>query len=143
LSLGEEILQSITADDQVTLVADYEMIALELDEEFGYPRTRSAHQVSEILVSCGYRQMCSAFLVEAEIVAQLKQNQGQTLFQRAAHEVRAAQLNQVPPATAADDHPLEVFQGYSERDFDERFQVDSSNLTVGYRLAKEVIADPG
>src|SRR5258708_39736055 len=104
---SKKSLQVITADDQVALVADYEMFALELDEEFSNPRTRSAYQVSKVLVSCGYRQPCAALVVDAEILAELKQNQRETLLQRATHEVRAAQLNQGPPAEIADGHPLE------------------------------------
>jgi hypothetical protein len=50
-------------------------------------------------------------------------------------------LNQVSPAEIGDGHPLEVVRGYPQRDFDERFQLDGSNLALGNRLAAEVIAD--
>src|ERR1700682_3957628 len=141
MSLRKETLQPLTVDDQVAFVADDEMFALELDEEFGYPRTRSAHQVSKVLVSRRYRQACAALVFDAEILAELKQNQRETLLQRATHEVRAAQLDQVPPAEIADGHPFEVFRGDPQRDFDERLQVNSSDLTGGNRFAAEVIAD--
>jgi hypothetical protein len=56
VGLSEKILQRIATDDQTTLVADNQIIALKLDEEFGYPRTRSAHQVGKVLMSCRYGQ---------------------------------------------------------------------------------------
>jgi len=52
VGLSEKILQTITPDDQVTLVVDNQIIALKLIEKFGHPRTRSAHQVGKVLVSC-------------------------------------------------------------------------------------------
>jgi hypothetical protein len=36
----KETLQPIAADDQVALVADYVVIALELDEKLGYSRPK-------------------------------------------------------------------------------------------------------
>jgi hypothetical protein len=66
---SEEPLQPITMDDQVAPVADDEIIAFKLDEKFGYPRTRSAYQVSKVLVSCGYHQARSALVFDAEIPA--------------------------------------------------------------------------
>src|SRR5271167_2279094 len=111
------------------------MVALELDQELGHSRARSAHQISQVFVSCGYRKTGSLLVFDAEILAYLEQRQRETLPQRATHEVRAAQLNQIPATKITNGHPLEVFRGYSQRDLYEGRQVNGSNLTIGNSLA--------
>src|SRR5229473_1180651 len=121
MSFGEKTLQPLPADDQMAFVPDDEMIVLELNQEFSYPWAGSADQVGEILMAGSYRQARATLVLDAEILGQLEQNQSQALFQCAAHEVCAAQLDQVPAAEIANGHPFEVVRRYPERDLDELF----------------------
>src|ERR1700733_6175886 len=108
LTVGKKTFQPIAMDHQMAPLAGNERIAFELYKKFRYPRTRSAHQVSKILMSRGNCQACSAFFFEAKILAQLEQNQRETLLECATHEVRAAQLDQIPPSLITSGHTLEV-----------------------------------
>lgn len=90
-----------------------------------------------------HRQPHPLFIGCAEILAQLQQDQGDSLLERAGHEIRAAQLHEIPSPGIAGGHALEVCGRYPERDFDEGRQTDGSNLAVGDRLAAEVVSDPG
>ena len=49
MSPSEEVLEPIAAHDQVALVTYDEIVLLELNKEFGYPWSRSAHQGSECM----------------------------------------------------------------------------------------------
>ena len=75
LTVGKKTFQPIAMDHQMAPLAGNERIAFELYQKFRYPRTRSAHQVSKILMSRGNCQTCSAFFLDAKILAQLEQNQ--------------------------------------------------------------------
>src|ERR1700728_4009628 len=139
MGLAEEILQTIASDYQMTLIADNHIVALELNEKFSHAWARSADQISQILVSRSDTQACAAPVLEPEVLAKFKQNQGQPLLERATHEVRAAQLHQIPSAHVTGRHPFEVVGGDAERNLDEGLKINRSNLTVGDRFAAKVV----
>ena len=68
MSSSEEAFQAVAINYQVTFVTIYEFIAFELNHKFGHPRTRSSHQVSQILMACAYRQANPAVIFDPEIL---------------------------------------------------------------------------
>src|ERR1700722_19207200 len=78
--MGQEILELIAAEDQVTLAPGDQAVAFELDEEFGDARPRGAHQVGQILVPRSDGEADAALVFGAEVLAQFEQNQGQPLL---------------------------------------------------------------
>ena len=66
-----------------------------------------------------HRKSYPLSIARAEIFAQFQQYQGDSFLKRAAHEIRAAQLHQIPAPGIAGGHVLEVCGGDSERDLDE------------------------
>jgi hypothetical protein len=68
MSSSEEAFQAVAINYQVTFVTIYEFIAFELNQKFGHSRTRSSHQVSQVLMACAYRQANPAFIFDAEIL---------------------------------------------------------------------------
>src|SRR5271156_78353 len=88
-----------------------------------------------------HREEHPLVLTNAESFAQLEQYQRQPLRQRTIHEVRAAQLHQVPPPYVIRRESLEVRRFYSQANLDEHTPVYGPHLTAGDRLAAEVIVD--
>jgi hypothetical protein len=125
------------------MVADNHAIVFELEQKFGYARTRRAYQIRQILVPRNDRDTRAALFLDTEIFAQLEQDQRNPLLERAAHEVRATQLHQIPAAQIAQCHPLEIIGSDPQRDFNELLQFDRPDLTFGDGLAAKVITDAG
>jgi hypothetical protein len=73
----------------------------------------------------------------------VEQCQRESFRQRAAHEVGAAQLRQMPSAKIGGGQALEIGRGDPQRDFNERFEINGHNLTGRDRLAAKVAIDPG
>src|SRR6202011_177958 len=88
-----------------------------------------------------YRQAYSLSIANPEVVAQFEQNQRQTFLQCTAHEVGAAQLHQIPPPGIIGGHPLELYRAYPQANPDKFVPAQTPHVTVGDRLAAEVIVD--
>src|SRR4029077_15085309 len=142
MGLGEISLYTVTMADELMVLGGNQLLLLELDQVLRYPRTRCANQLGNVAMPRVHGEADSFAIAHDEVLAQLEQDQREALLERAAHKVRAAQLNQVPSPEITGRHPLEVFRIDTERDLDKLFQRDRSNLAVGDRLAAEVVGDP-
>src|SRR6202158_3738655 len=142
MGLGEKTLDTAAMDGEVMVLARDQMLLLELDQMLSYPRTRGADQLGNIAMPRVHGEADSFSIADSEVLAQLEQDQREALLERAAHEIRASQLDQVPSPEITVRHPLEVFRIYPKRDVNKFFQIDSSDLAVGDRFAAEVVLDP-
>src|SRR5882757_4612518 len=142
MGLGEKSLDPVAMDGEMMVLARNQMLFLELDQILSYPRPRGAHQLGNIAMPRVHGEADSFPIADAEVLAQLEQDQREPLFERAAHEVRASQLDQVPAPEITARHPLEIFRIDTKRYLDKSFQRDSSDLAVGYRLTTEIVSDP-
>src|SRR5260370_39402660 len=142
MSLGEKTLDAVAMDGEMMVLARNQTLFLELDQMLSYSRPRRANQLGNIAMPRVHGEADSFSIADAEVLAQLEQDQCEALLQRAAHEVRASQLDQVPSPEITTRHPLEVFRIDPQRDLNKFFQRDSSNLAVGDCLAAEVVGDP-
>src|SRR3979411_1467415 len=135
MGLGEKTLDPVAMDGEVMVLARDQMLLLELDQMLSYPRTRCANQLGNIAMPRMHGEANSFSIADAEVFAQLEQDQREALLERATHEIRASQLHQVPSPEITVRHPLEIFRTDPERDLDKFFQRDGSYLAVGHRLA--------
>src|SRR4029077_9506095 len=122
MALGEKTLDPIAMHGELMILARNQMLFLELDQMLSYPRSRGANQLGNIAMPRMHRQADSFSIADSEVLAQLEQDQREALLERATHEVRAAQLNQVPAPKITGRHPLEVVRIDPKRDLDKFFQ---------------------
>src|SRR6267143_1836493 len=141
MDLGKKTLDTVAMDDEMMVLARNQVLLLELDQMLSYPRPRGANQLGDIAMPRVHRKADSFSIADPKVLAQLEQNQREALLERAAHEIRASQLDQVPSPEITVRHPPEVFRIDTKRYLDEFFQRDSSDLAVGHRLAAEVVGD--
>src|SRR5712692_7249670 len=142
MGLGEKSLDPIAMDGEMMVLARNQMLLLEFDQMLRYPRPRGANQLRNIPMPRVHGKADSFSIAHAEVLAQLEQDQREPLLERAAHEIRASQLDQVPSPEITGRHPLEVFRTDPERYLDKFFQRDRSYLAIGHRFAAEVVGDP-
>src|SRR5271163_1742699 len=143
MSLRQEGFQPFSVDYQLTTIPRDQMLSFKQDQMFGDSRPRGADQFGEIPMPSRQRQTYPFGVGSAEIFAQLEQDQSQPLFQCAAHEICATQLNQIPAPQVARRHPPEVRRSYPERYFDEALELNCAYAADGDRFAAKIIADAG
>ena len=143
MSLRQKCFHSISVDYQLTTIPRNQVLSFEHNQMFGDSRTRGADQFSQIPMPCRQRQPHPLRVGSAEIFAKLEQDKSQPLFQRAAHEICATQLNQIPAAQVARRQPPEVGRRDSERDFDEGLELDRADSANGDRFAAKIVTDAG
>src|SRR5271155_1925280 len=107
MSLREKVFQSIASNNQLTSVAYNQAPALKAGEILAYPRTRGAHHFRNILVRRGRGEPHPLSIGDAKILTHLQQDQGDSLLERAPHEIRASQVHQIPASRIARGHTLE------------------------------------
>src|SRR5260370_6414366 len=142
MSLGEKTLDAVAMDGEMMVLARNQTLFLELDQMLSYSRPRRANQLGNIAMPRVHGEADSFSIADAEVLAQLEQDQCEALLQRAAHEVRASQLDQVPSPELTTRHPLEVFRIDPQRDLNKFFQRDTSNPAIDARSPPEALPDP-
>ncbi len=142
MGLGEKSLDAIAMDGEMMVLARNQMLFLELDQMLSYPRPRCTHQLGNLAMPGVHSEADSFSIADSEVLAQLEQDQRESLLERATHEIRSSQLDQVPPPEITIRHPLEVFRIDTKGNLNKFFQRDSSDLAIGYCLAAEVVGDP-
>ena|ERR1700687_137454 len=142
MGLGEKTLDALAIDGEMMVLARNQVLLLEVDQMLSYPRSRCTNQLGNVAMSGVHGQADSFSIADSEVLAQLEQNQREALLERATHEIRASQLDQIPAPEITGCHPLEVFRIDPERYLNKFFQRDGSYLAVGHCLAAEVVGDP-
>src|SRR5258706_15533158 len=104
MDLGKKTLDTVAMDDEMMVLPRNQMLFLELDQILSYPRPRGAHQLGNIAMPRMHGEADSFSIADPEVLAQLEQNQREALFERAAHEIRASQLHQVPAPEITGSH---------------------------------------
>ena len=118
MRLFEEAFQSRAIDYQLTAIAQNQMPSLELNQMFGDSRPRGTDEFSKVPMPGRQSEPHALWIGSAEIFTQFQKNQRQALFQSAAHEICAAELNQIPAAKVAPRHLFKVGRRNAERYFD-------------------------
>src|SRR5260370_41300227 len=142
MALGEESLQAVAMHGELMIFARDKMSLLELDQMLSDSRARRTDQFREIAMPRVHGEFDSLAVADSKVLAQFEQDQREAFLERATHEVRASQLDQIPAAEITGRHPLEVFRVDAERYLDKFFQLDGSDLAIGHCLAAEVVVDP-
>src|SRR5882757_1671514 len=142
MGLGEKSLDPVAMDGEMMVLARNQMLFLELDQMLSYPRSRGANQLGNVAMPRVHGEADSFSIADSEVLAELEQDQREALLERATHEIRASQLDQVPAPEITGRHPLEVFRIDPKRYLNKFFQRDCSDLAVGHRLTAEVVGDP-
>ena len=96
MPVGEKVFQPLAFDDQLTALAYNQMLAFEQREIFGHPRPGGAHQFGQVLVPRRHGQPHALPIGNAEVLAQLQQNQSSCCSdaQRAASQFSCREVSQ-------------------------------------------------
>src|ERR1700733_2976286 len=124
MRLRQKAFQSVAINNQRSAVARNQMLFLEADQLLSDSRPGGAYQFSDIAMTGGQGQPDSFWIRDAEVFTQFQQDQSEALLQTAAHEICAAQVNQIPATKIALRHPLEVDGRDAQRYFDQRLEFD-------------------
>ena len=112
-------------------------------EMLGYTRPRRANQFRQVLVPHRHRQAHAATIGSSEVFTQFEQRKRQALRQRAAHEIRATQMHQIPAPNIIGSQALKVCRRDAQSDLDEGGELNDSHQALRNRFTSKIIVHAG